>query len=884
MELPDSVTFKVRLLSGSTTTITIFENRIECPLIPTIKIKDLNEILINNAEKERYKERSFALKSNKTYNFIAKEKVERNRILQEILKRLPSNDTHRVYLETIETMEDKQVLVLDHDAMVKDAMMEDDDDDGDMVKGFTQTNEVSENADDFHNVRRKTRIMSGYLEKMKAELEEERKKLTVETQRVATERQDIQRKYMLEMQEMQRQWDVERVKMKSDMNTMEDEKHELTRKLQVASMDHGMSSQVKDQFERDRQIVRRKNLELEEKRQKLENDARALEREKTKVEMDMQRFEDESIKIRVEKEQLEEQRRKLSDETFEIERVRSDMEFKLQRLKDDELRIQNAENDLKSKLQHADDHFAGSKVAQEELQAEQNKLKMEQDLARKHEQDLERQRLRLKEEMMEINNIRHDLSTQRSEFAESERKLHSEQAAFEVEKRNLINAEQKLRQGHEHLAASHHKMENDRKIFEEDSKRTQHDLEFVGAEHRKLDVMRMEINEKIRKMQKSEESLHEMQKQLEQQQLALQAVRLTNEADARNAQNAKSEMEAERDGINLKLRKHVDEVLEMEHATKKMNEEARKLQQSMNDLQILKDEIQKERDAVMVQKKDLEQDARQLKRSKQATREDFNHVKYQIHKLDAQRQRLQKDEEILKMDQEKLRGDQDKMKQDAKQMRKTQICLEINLKKSNEERKRLQALRDDLQKRKLAAFRRQMEIKWIRDDLKTERQKANQDLALSFQDAIRVHREMELLRLKLASGKVSCEDAVVEWNRVQTQSLSVTPRNFDENFGGNFGGNLEEEETSHFWKGLQRADPLATKPIFESKIQRVEREPVTSVLKTKPIYEPSPMRAMAEKRDQLYALKPEKSYQRTLESTQPQNEVNDRDRFNIRVV
>ena len=44
------------------------------------------------------------------------------------------------------------------------------------------------------------------------------------------------------------------------------------------------------------------------------------------------------------------------------------------------------------------------------------------------------------------------------------------------------------------------------------------------------------------------------------------------------------------------------------------------------------------------------------------------------------------------------------------------------------------------------------------------------------------------------------------------------------------------------------------------------------------------MRAMAEKRDQLYKLKPEKSYQRTLESTQPQNEVNERDRFNIRVV
>lgn len=110
-------TFIVYYVDGSekiSTIICILENHIICPMTPGIPCNALNAILINVSRKEKYRERSFGLVvKGKIYNFIARNQVERNNILYEILSRFPPNSTNRRHWKKIGSAADTQRLLLD---------------------------------------------------------------------------------------------------------------------------------------------------------------------------------------------------------------------------------------------------------------------------------------------------------------------------------------------------------------------------------------------------------------------------------------------------------------------------------------------------------------------------------------------------------------------------------------------------------------------------------------------------------------------------------------------------------------------------------------------------------------------------------------------------
>ena len=97
------------------TTITITDQHIECPFTPNIPFKELSGILINTSHKTEYKKRSFGLKSDENiFEFLVFHHAKRDKILKEIMSKLPATDVNRDHLERIETSQDALFLVVDH--------------------------------------------------------------------------------------------------------------------------------------------------------------------------------------------------------------------------------------------------------------------------------------------------------------------------------------------------------------------------------------------------------------------------------------------------------------------------------------------------------------------------------------------------------------------------------------------------------------------------------------------------------------------------------------------------------------------------------------------------------------------------------------------------
>ena len=91
--------------------MTIFEKHIECPMTPNIKFKELSQILMDNAGKEKYRERSFGMKYNgNIFNFFAKNNRKRNQIFSEILSKFPSNDSKRAHWKTMQLATENAAL------------------------------------------------------------------------------------------------------------------------------------------------------------------------------------------------------------------------------------------------------------------------------------------------------------------------------------------------------------------------------------------------------------------------------------------------------------------------------------------------------------------------------------------------------------------------------------------------------------------------------------------------------------------------------------------------------------------------------------------------------------------------------------------------------
>ena len=113
----DVVTFNVRYRTNSNrikTTITIFGDLIQCPLTEPILFDELQEIRINDFEKEMYREKSFTFMFREhAFHFVAENRKERDQILFKILTRFPANNTNRAHLETIQWARNERVLVID---------------------------------------------------------------------------------------------------------------------------------------------------------------------------------------------------------------------------------------------------------------------------------------------------------------------------------------------------------------------------------------------------------------------------------------------------------------------------------------------------------------------------------------------------------------------------------------------------------------------------------------------------------------------------------------------------------------------------------------------------------------------------------------------------
>lgn len=164
------------------TTITIKHWYISCPISPAtrhIAYNELTEILINQSDSKKYKERSFGLRfhfkakeqrstiSNmETAYFVAKSKEQRDTILKEIFHRLRSSDANRTHLETIQSATAPQTLVLyhadqdDHDGaiMSKSPLSSKNDSDEDNRR----LSQLSQN-EAYDIIRRQSRILSGKL-------------------------------------------------------------------------------------------------------------------------------------------------------------------------------------------------------------------------------------------------------------------------------------------------------------------------------------------------------------------------------------------------------------------------------------------------------------------------------------------------------------------------------------------------------------------------------------------------------------------------------------------------------------------------------------------------------------------------------------------------
>ena len=104
------------------TTITIHEKHIHCPEIPDILFDELTLIVINDAEKEEHRERSFGIQTGgHLFDFLAMNREQRNQILlMEILQRLPPNKTNRAHRETIQSATNRMVLTINHKATLSD--------------------------------------------------------------------------------------------------------------------------------------------------------------------------------------------------------------------------------------------------------------------------------------------------------------------------------------------------------------------------------------------------------------------------------------------------------------------------------------------------------------------------------------------------------------------------------------------------------------------------------------------------------------------------------------------------------------------------------------------------------------------------------------------
>ena len=139
MAASNELSYDVRYRQGHEglyTIITFYDQHIECPVTPDVEFETIEAILINNMEKEKYRERSFGFKvvekqKNRStpdfmqqrsslgiiaqnFNFVAKHREQRDEILKEILSRLPANETNQAHWETIQSAKRNTLLEIDH--------------------------------------------------------------------------------------------------------------------------------------------------------------------------------------------------------------------------------------------------------------------------------------------------------------------------------------------------------------------------------------------------------------------------------------------------------------------------------------------------------------------------------------------------------------------------------------------------------------------------------------------------------------------------------------------------------------------------------------------------------------------------------------------------
>ena len=112
-------TFRLRYHDGTKwkkRTMIIHENHIHCQKIPDIQFDSITHIVLNNAANKKEKRRSFGLKCRGiVYNFLAKDKEQRNQILlMEILARYPTNETNQTHWKIIKSATKEVTLEIQH--------------------------------------------------------------------------------------------------------------------------------------------------------------------------------------------------------------------------------------------------------------------------------------------------------------------------------------------------------------------------------------------------------------------------------------------------------------------------------------------------------------------------------------------------------------------------------------------------------------------------------------------------------------------------------------------------------------------------------------------------------------------------------------------------
>ena len=577
----EDVTFNVRYHSESNwtkTAITIHDKYIQCAMTPNIEFNAMDQMMINNSENEKYRERSFGLRyKGNVFNFVAKHRQKRNEILKEILDRFPSNAINVAHWRTIQSATSQTVLQMDHsDDMV---LMHE-------VPSFSSKS-VSSSLSTEANGLDHGEPLKDVLE---AKLQTERGYIKQEVRRLQQIQKDLERYKHLQTQQIE---DLHR----ELMNDVQRERANL---------------------DRERQEFQRKKSEIDSKHEQLKNAMMAFELQKEEHHRHLSELELKRENLDAERVQFD----KFQKETFtlreELDAARSEMKRQKREMDAESERLQLLKQELERELNVVtpfSERYIAMNLKLQKVQMERDNLMTQQSELKsfQHQKQMQQMQKDLDRKQTELQTLREEANAIIVEGEQNQIVTQNIGKALEAKSQSLEMKEMEIMETTKRLEIRASKLDSALLVLERQkeqiSRRERETQAVLERERDRLKEKAMKLDVDSRNMEAERATLHGDAKHLEQNKkiMARNKAKILEMTDGikRKRDNEVHGLRHEMSTLHAKLEKSQELLKKMtrqfEHSQskgKQYQQELQQLEESLKASQIVESELQRQNDRI----------------------------------------------------------------------------------------------------------------------------------------------------------------------------------------------------------------------------------------------------------------------------------------------